>query len=242
MLDILNRFGEEHRVFHRRIAFAEFFGNHPHLFAEEIIALVFIHRFLDLVINFFFPAHDRNLTVDDADQHPDTGCKVRFFQQRLFILDLQKQALDNFVIHALDRLLREDGGDNLVGHFGNHFGVIVKAVNQCADHAFLFFFGSVEFIVVINPANLGSIKITGQIIRHGLSLIKTLDHNPDGIFAVIQQLDDSCDNADGINIIILGFFDGEVFLCSQENTFILAHGLPDCVNRLFPADVEVQRH
>ena len=178
MLDALYRLGKEHRVFHRGVAFAEFLRDHPHLFAEKIIPLVFIHRLFDLVVDFLLPAHDRNFAVDNTDQHPDSCREVRFFQQRLFVLDLQKQALDNLIVHSLDRLLRQDSGHNLIRHFGNHLGIIVKAVNQRTHHAFLLILRCVQLIMVIKPPNLGSIKFTGKIIRNGLSLIQALDHNP----------------------------------------------------------------
>ena len=115
-------------------------------------------------------------------------------------------------------------------------------MDHCPHHRLLLDVVGVEDVVVIEALDLGLVVFAGQVIADGLGLVKALDHNPQRVFAVIQKLDNPCDDADGVDVVVFRCLNGKILLGSEKNLFILPHRRPDSLHRLFPADVKVEGH
>jgi hypothetical protein len=218
---------------------AEFLLDRLDLFVQVVLALALFHLALDPATDALLDLEDVDFGFHEAHQMVQAALQVMHFENRLLLLQFQRQVRGDGVGHAPRIVNADQRGEDLRGDLLVEFDVVVELGDQGAAQGFDFGIGIAEFF-----ERLGACRVMAVFVHEF--------KDPDALVAFHQHLDravrqlehlqDAGDRADLVQIGELGLILGGRFLGDQQDVLAAFHGDFQGLDGLGPTDEQRNDH
>ena len=214
------------------------------LLAQVILALVFIHLGLELVLDLIFDLEDLGLLAQQADHHRQAAGDAQLLQNLLLGVHLDGQVLRDEVSQPARLAALRHGHLHVGRDAGRILCIFRKALLRRAHQRLRAALGHAVDIVLqrlelrINAAVLflGRFKLVDERAR------LALDQHADIVTRQAQDLPHHAHRADLVEVVRRGGVGLELALRGQENALSAFHRRLQRANGKHPADVEMDDH